>query len=152
MKIKRNKMALKDIFKKQSSKKEDNKDKKEVAKVVAKKIEKKSVKKVSKKETKAKKKTSEGLAYRVLRFPHITEKANMLTENNQYIFVVYNDVNKIEIRKAFEALYGVKVASVQIVNVSKKRRRVGKTFGWRKAYKKAIVKIKDGQKIDEMIR
>ena len=137
-------MALKDIFKnkKESPKKEDKKDKtvKTVKKTTAKKV------------VKNKKSSFEGFAYRVLKFPHITEKATILAQNNQYVFIVYNDVNKIEVRKAVEELYNVKVLKVQIVKIVKKRVRVGKTFGWRKSFKKAIVRIKEGQRIEEMIR
>jgi large subunit ribosomal protein L23 len=93
-----------------------------------------------------------GIAYRTLKQPHITEKATLLAQNNQYVFIVYNNTNKIEIRKAVEELYNVKVIKVQIVKIIKKRVRVGKTFGWRKGFKKAIVRIKEGQKIEEMIR
>ena len=144
-------MALKDIFKnkKTSSKKEENKDKKKTVKKVVKKTVKKET---PKKTVKSKKLSFEGFAYRVLKSPHITEKATILAENNQYVFIVYNDVNKIEIRKAVEALYDVKVVKVQIIKMPKKRVRVGKVFGWKKAYKKAIVRIKDGQKIGELIR
>ena len=149
-------MALIDIFKKKtSSKKEDKKDKKVVKKIVkkekAKKAEKKTKKPTPKKVVKSKKTISEGFAYRILKFPHITEKATILAENNQYVFVVYNNVNKIEIRKAVEALYDVKVISVQIIKMPKKKRRVGKVSGWRKGYKKAVVRIKEGQKIEDLI-
>jgi len=146
-------MALKDIFKnkKTSSKKEEKKEKKKAVKTV--KTAKKATKKVApKKVVKNKKLSFEGFAYRALKAPHITEKATILSEKNQYVFIVYNDVNKIEIRKAVEALYDVKVVKVQIIKMPKKRVRVGKAFGWKKAYKKAIVRIKDGQKIGELIR
>ena len=149
-------MALKDIFKKKtSSKKEDKKDKKEIKKTVKKEKTKKPVKKAekskSKKVVKSKKTASEGFAYRILKFPHITEKATMLAQNNQYVFVVYNDVNKIEIRKAVEDLYSVKVLNIQIIKMPKKKKRVGRVSGWRKGYKKAVVRIKDGQKIEDLI-
>ena len=149
-------MALIDIFKKKtSSKKEDKKDKKVVKKIVkkekAKKAEKKTKKPVPKKVVKSKKTASEGFAYRILKFPHITEKATMLAQNNQYVFVVYNDVNKIEIRKAVEDLYSVKVLNIQIIKMPKKKKRVGRVSGWRKGYKKAVVRIKDGQKIEDLI-
>ena len=144
-------MALKDIFKikKAVSKKEEKKEKKKVIKKTVKKTAKKTT---PKKVVNTKKLNFEGFAYRILKSPHITEKATILAENNQYVFIVYNDVNKIEIRKAVEALYDVKVVKVQIIKMPKKRVRVGRTFGWKKAYKKAIVRIKDGQKIGEMIR
>jgi len=87
-------------------------------------------------------------AYRVLKSPHVTEKATDLTKKNQYVFKVTSGTNKTEIKKAIENLYGVDVLSVKIINVREKQRRVGRNLGWRKAYKKAIVKLKEGQKIE----
>ena len=97
------------------------------------------------------KKISE-IAYRVLRGPHVTEKATDLTQKNQYIFKVYPRANKIEIKKAVEDVYGVNVVSVNVIRVPRKRRRLGKIEGWRKGYKKAIIKIKEGQKIEVLPR
>jgi len=91
-------------------------------------------------------------AYRVLKAPHVTEKATDLTEKNQYIFRVWPGVNKNEIKKAIESLYGVEVTSVKIIKVPAKKRRLGRIEGFRKSYKKAIVKIKKGQKIEVLPR
>ena len=92
------------------------------------------------------------LAYRILKAPHVTEKATDLAKKNQYIFKVWPRTNKIEIRKAIEDLYGVDVISVKVVKIPAKQRRLGKIEGWRKGYKKAIVKIKEGQKIEVLPR
>lgn len=93
------------------------------------------------------------LAERYIIAPHITEKATYLSEKmNQYIFLVRKEANKIEIKKAIENLYGVKVEKVQIINIPKKKRRRGMIEGWKKGYKKAIVKIKEGQKIEILPR
>lgn len=80
--------------------------------------------------------------------PHVTEKATKLAEKNQYIFKVASKANKNEVKKAVEDLYKVKVLDVKIINVPAKRRQVGRISGWKKGYKKAIVKIKEGQKIE----
>jgi large subunit ribosomal protein L23 len=80
--------------------------------------------------------------------PHISEKASYLSEKEQYIFKVSPKYNKNEIKKAVEGLYGVDVLSVNIVKIPPKKRRLGRTEGFRKGYKKAIVKIKQGQKIE----
>ena len=94
-----------------------------------------------------------GLAYKVLASPHVTEKATNLSEVNQYVFKVLPGSNKIEIKKAIESLYGAEVEKVRIINVHKKKRRIGRTReGWKKGYKKAIVEIKKGQKIEIMPR
>ena len=88
----------------------------------------------------------------VLISPHITEKATDLAQKNQYVFKVFPKANKTEIKKAIEDLYKVEVLDVKIINVPKKRRRLGRISGWKKGYKKAIVKIKEGQKIEVLPR
>jgi len=86
--------------------------------------------------------------YRILKTPHITEKATDLIKNNQYIFNVYEKSNKQEVKKAVESIYGVDVVSVRMINVPGKRKRLGRTLGWKKGGKKAIVRIKKGQEIE----
>ena len=90
--------------------------------------------------------------YRILKSLQITEKATELVKSNQYVFKVFPKVNKAEIQKAIENLYGINVVSVKIINVLAKKRRLGKTKGWKKGYKKAIIKIKKGQKIEVLHR
>ncbi|MDI6591664.1 MAG: 50S ribosomal protein L23 [Patescibacteria group bacterium] len=92
------------------------------------------------------------IAYRILKAPQITEKATALAGKNQYVFKVWPRANKTEIKKAIENLYGVDVVSVKIIKVPSKRRRLGRISGWRKGYKKAIVKIREGQKIEVLPR
>ena len=84
----------------------------------------------------------------ILKAPHITEKATNLTEKNQHVFKIGKKANKNEIKKAIENLYKVKVLDVKIINVPAKRRQFGGISGWRKGYKKAIVKLEKGQKIE----
>jgi len=84
----------------------------------------------------------------ILKAPHITEKATNLAEKNQYVFRVWQRANKNEVKKAIENLYKVKVMDVKIINVPAKRRRLGRISGWKKGFKKAIVRIKEGQKIE----
>jgi len=88
----------------------------------------------------------------ILKAPHITEKATNLAEKNQYVFKVWGKANKNEIKKAIESLYKVKVMDVKIINVPAKRRRLGRISGWKKGFKKAIVKTKEGQKIEVLPR
>ena len=87
-------------------------------------------------------------AYRILKIPHITEKSADLARKNQYTFLVWKEANKVEVKEAIEDIYNVEVTDVRIINVPPKRRRLGRTLGWKKGYKKAIVKVKEGQKID----
>jgi large subunit ribosomal protein L23 len=88
----------------------------------------------------------------VLKSPQITEKATFLADKNQYIFKVYPAATKQEIKKAVEEIYGVDVLKVRTIKVPRKQRRLARSVGWRKGYKKAIVKIKEGQKIEILPR
>jgi large subunit ribosomal protein L23 len=100
---------------------------------------------------KGKEKVSD-LAYRTLDFPHISEKATNLSEQSQYVFRVKARANKIEVKKAIKEVYGTDVASVRIINVKRKKRRLGRQTGWKKGYKKVVVKLKEGQKIELLSR
>lgn len=84
----------------------------------------------------------------ILKQPHITEKATQLSGNDKYIFKVYRGSNKIEIKKAIEKLYNTKVLDVNVMNVPGKKRRVGRTMGRQSGFKKAVVTLPKGQKID----
>jgi large subunit ribosomal protein L23 len=81
--------------------------------------------------------------------PHITEKSSLAyQERGEYHFVVHPDANKIAIKQAIEQLFGVKVTGVWTSNQRGKTRRVGKTSGTRPNWKKAIVKLRDGDTIE----
>jgi len=100
-----------------------------------------------------KKATVKGQAWKFLVEPHVTEKATDLEKDNKYAFKVFTKANKTEIKKAVESLYGVNVEDVAIINIPRKKRRAGRQReGWRKGYKKAIVRIQKGQKIEIMPR
>jgi len=91
-------------------------------------------------------------AYQIVKEPHITEKATFLNQQNKYVFKVYPSANKKEIKKAVETLYGVKVVKVHILHSAPKKRRLGRWDGWKnglkRGYKKAIVTLKEGDKIE----
>lgn len=89
-----------------------------------------------------------GNAYKVLVRPLITEKAADLGALNQYVFEVYKDANKIEIKKAIKDIYGVVPVKVRIVSVGGKSRKFGRVMGKTKSWKKAIVTLKQGEKIE----
>lgn len=107
---------------------------------------------VPKKETRAKKvkpqKEDTGQAYRILKRPLITEKASSLGIYRQYVFAVAPSANKIEVRKAIRKVYGVDPIKVNLMNISGKNVRYGKTEGRTKDWKKAIVTLPPGQKIE----
>jgi large subunit ribosomal protein L23 len=85
----------------------------------------------------------------ILKSPCITEKAvNLSAEGNFYVFHVNGDANKVEIKNAVEGKYKVDVLQVRTINIPRKRIVRGKTIGYKNGYKKAIVKIKEGQKIE----
>jgi len=77
-----------------------------------------------------------------------TEKGGMLNLMNQYLFWVAKDANKIEIKKAVEEIYKVKVDNVNTLTVRGKFRRVRYALGKTAEWKKAIVTLKEGSKID----
>jgi large subunit ribosomal protein L23 len=88
--------------------------------------------------------------YSVIDTIRLSEKATLLQEkNNEYVFKVATNSNKLEIKQAIEQLFGVKVTAVRTCNYNGKNKRVrrpdaGKTAKW----KKAIVRLKDGDSID----
>jgi large subunit ribosomal protein L23 len=84
----------------------------------------------------------------VLLRPLITEKATDLMKEDKYTFVVPLKANKVEIRQAVEQIFKVKVLVVNTVRVLGKVKRMGKTAGKRPDYKKAIVKLAPGQRIE----
>ena len=85
----------------------------------------------------------------ILTTPLVTEKTTLVGEaNNQYVFKVVKDANKLEIKSAVEKMFEVKVDSVQVLNVKGKEKRFGQRLGRRKNWKKAYVRLKDGQAID----
>ena len=87
-------------------------------------------------------------AYRVLIHPVVTEKSTYLQSEGAYIFEVFPSATKVEIKKAVQALYKVKVVGVRIVNLKGKQVRFGRMEGERKNRKKAIVTLQKGQAIE----
>lgn len=102
------------------------------------------------KEVKAKKakKDDTGLAYKILVKPLITEKATNLVSLNKYAFKVATKANKIEIKKAIKSLYGFEPISINIINERGKRLTSGRIAGKKSNWKKAIVTLKQGDKLD----
>jgi large subunit ribosomal protein L23 len=96
---------------------------------------------------KRKKKLSFEKINKILYFPHVSEKSTKLSSENKYVFKVYPQANKTEIKKAIESLYNVDVVSVRTMRMPSKTRRRGYVIGFKKGYKKAIVTIKKGQEI-----
>jgi large subunit ribosomal protein L23 len=86
--------------------------------------------------------------YKVLLGPHVSEKASLLAESNQYVFRVALDATKPEVKRAVEQLFNVNVKAVQILNRKGKLKRTIRGFGKRDDIRKAYVRLAEGQDID----
>lgn len=92
---------------------------------------------------------SEREPYSLILKPLLTERSAWLKDvRNQYTFAVAPDANKSEIKRAIESIFKVKVKKVRTMTVGGKTRRMGRFEGRRPDGKKAIVTLKEGQKID----
>ena len=88
--------------------------------------------------------------FQVLESPHVSEKAAITADlNNQYVFKVANDSNKLEIKDAVQKLFGVKVTNVNTMHrKGKKKRERSQKYGYTAAWKKAVVTLVEGDRID----
>jgi large subunit ribosomal protein L23 len=87
--------------------------------------------------------------YRILLSPRVTEKTSLVgDQSNQYVFEVAPDADKAEIRAAVEELFEVNVESVRVVNVKGKNKTFKLRPGRRNNWKKAYVRIQEGQTLD----
>lgn len=84
----------------------------------------------------------------LIKNPIISEKASRMTSENKYVFLVADDAVGPEIKKSVEAIYKVLVDKVSVINVKSKKRRLGGSIGTKPGYKKAIVTLKKGHKLD----
>lgn len=85
----------------------------------------------------------------IIKAPVITEKSTAIANDEKsYVFKVDPKANKTQIKQAIEKIFNVKVKSVNTVNVHPKKKRVGRYSGMTNKYKKAIVTLTDGNKID----
>lgn len=81
--------------------------------------------------------------------PVVTEKtAGITADGNKVVFKVAKDANKVQIKQAVEEAFNVKVSNVNTINVRPKKKRVGRYTGTTKAYKKAIITLAEGSKLD----
>ena len=81
--------------------------------------------------------------------PVVTEKtAGITADGNKVVFKVAKDANKVQIKQAVEEAFNVKVSNVNTINFRPKKKRVGRYTGATKAYKKAIITLAEGSKLD----
>ncbi|MEO0108671.1 MAG: 50S ribosomal protein L23 [candidate division WOR-3 bacterium] len=89
----------------------------------------------------------------IVLYPIVTEKSEAGKQShNQYTFAVSRTANKLEIRRAVERYFRVKVAKVAVMNVAGKPKRMGMYRGYRSDWKKAVVTLAVGQKIEMLER
>jgi len=84
----------------------------------------------------------------IIKYPIITDKATRLLENNQYSFIVNPTSNKITIKKSIEYLFNVQVIKVNTSHLPKKKKSIGRSFGYKPHYKKAIITLASGNTIN----
>lgn len=87
--------------------------------------------------------------FKVILGPHVSEKSTMMAEESrQVVFKVSVDASKPQIRRAIEKLFSVEVESVQVMRQKGKKKNFGRVSGRRKDWKKAYVRLKEGQDLD----
>lgn len=84
----------------------------------------------------------------IVKYPIVTDKAARLLQNNQYSFMVARDSNKLTIKATIEDLFKVKVTKVNTCRLPRKKKRIGKYLGWKPQYKKATVRLVEGDVIN----
>jgi large subunit ribosomal protein L23 len=89
------------------------------------------------------------ISYDLIKRPVVTEKTNIQKESyNQITFEIDRNVNRVEIKKAVEDIFNVRVAAVRTMQVKGKTKQRGRILGKRRDWKKAIVKLMPGERID----
>jgi len=84
----------------------------------------------------------------LIKSPLITEKSTFLSEAGKYVFIVRSNATKPEVKKAIKAIYKVDPVGVNMVSRPPKKKRMGNIIGKQAGFKKAIVTLKKGQKIE----
>ena len=116
-----------------------------------KKVEKKPAAKPEKTKKEAAKrmvaKKDENITHKVLLENLISEKSTELATQSKYVFKVTKQAGKFQIKEAIEGYYGVQVVGVNTIKINPKKRIHGRTVGWKKGYKKAIVTLRSGDTI-----
>jgi len=108
----------------------------------------KNDKKIEEKKKESPAVSGSSFSYKFLLAPWITEASTAAAELNKYVFKVDSSANKNQIKKAIEDLYKVKVTAVNTVKIARKFRNYGRTPGWKAGFKKAIITVKAGDKIE----
>ncbi|MDD4837312.1 MAG: 50S ribosomal protein L23 [Synergistales bacterium] len=88
------------------------------------------------------------MAHDIIVRPIVTEKSSRMMEENKYTFEIHPQANKTEVRKAVETVFKVKVEKVHTLKVRSKPKRMGVFLGKSRAWKKAIVTLAEGERIE----
>jgi large subunit ribosomal protein L23 len=96
---------------------------------------------------KKKAKKEDNIAHSIIFEQIISEKSTTLGAQNKYVFKVRKNASKFQIKEAVEGYYAVTVTSVNTIRISPKKRIQGRTIGWKKGFKKAIVTLQEGDTI-----
>ena len=88
--------------------------------------------------------------WQVIERPLITEKNTYQLGAGKYTFRVAREANKVQIKEAVEKIFKVQVAAVNVINIHGKERGIGRRKGWAPDWKKAVVTLKPGQRIEEL--
>ena len=88
------------------------------------------------------------ISHKILLEPVITEAATYAAEKNKYVFKVTKGASKTDIATSIKEVYNVEVEKVNVINLPLKFRSRGRIPGWKSGYRKAIVTVKEGSKID----
>ncbi len=84
----------------------------------------------------------------LIKKPIISEKAVQLGQKGTYVFMVADHATTPEVRKALQAIYNVTIVKANVINAKPKTKRFGRSVGIKPGYKKVIVTLKEGQKLD----
>lgn len=84
----------------------------------------------------------------LLKRPIVTEKSTALGALGKYVFLIDKDATSVEARKIVEEVYKVKVIGLNVINAKSKTRRLGASIGVKPGYKKVIMTLQKGQKLD----
>lgn len=84
----------------------------------------------------------------LIKHPIITEKSTDLAKMGKYMFLVKKEATTSEVKKAVESIYNVKVTKTNVINTKPKVRRLGRSIGVKPGYKKVIMTLQKGQKLD----
>lgn len=87
--------------------------------------------------------------YGVLKGFYISEKATVLNSFNQYVFKVFDNATKNEVKKQIEKNFSVKIKGVKMINLPRKSRTIGRHSGFKRGFKKAIVALEEGYSIEQ---